>query len=55
MQFNSCEFILFFLPITVLLYFGANKIKPVWGKYARDPVYVCFEDPSASVAKVVAF
>lgn len=32
MQFNSYEFILYFLPITVLLYFLANKIKPVFGK-----------------------
>lgn len=32
MQFNSYEFILYFLPITVLLYFLANKIKPVIGK-----------------------
>ncbi len=32
MQFNSYEFILFFLPVTVLLYFLANKIKPVFGK-----------------------
>lgn len=55
MQFNSCEFILFFLAITVLLYFGFNKIKPVWGKYGRTPGDVCFGDPSASVVKVVAF
>lgn len=34
MQFNSYEFILFFLPVTVLLYFLANKIKPVFGKLA---------------------
>ena len=32
MQFNSYEFILYFLPITVLLYFLANRIKPVFGK-----------------------
>ena len=32
MQFNSYGFILFFLPVTVLLYFFANKIKPVFGK-----------------------
>lgn len=32
MQFNSYEFILYFLPITVMLYFFANKIKPVIGK-----------------------
>lgn len=32
MQFNSYEFILYFLPITVLIYFLANKIKPVIGK-----------------------
>ena len=32
MQFNSYEFILYFLPITVLLYFLANRIKPVLGK-----------------------
>ena len=32
MQFNSYEFIFFFLPITVLLYFLANRIKPVAGK-----------------------
>lgn len=32
MQFNSYEFILYFLPITVLLYFGANKINPIIGK-----------------------
>ena len=32
MQFNSYEFILYFLPITVLFYFLANKVKPVFGK-----------------------
>lgn len=32
MQFNNYEFILYFLPITVFLYFLANKIKPVCGK-----------------------
>jgi len=32
MQFNSYAFILYFLPITVLLYFLANKIKPIVGK-----------------------
>lgn len=32
MQFNSYEFILYFLPITVLLYFVANKINPIIGK-----------------------
>ena len=32
MQFNSYEFILLFLPLTVLLYFLANKYKPVLGK-----------------------
>ncbi len=32
MQFNSYEFILFFLPLTLLLYFLANKIKPILGK-----------------------
>lgn len=32
MQFNSYEFIFFFLPITVLLYFLANRIRPVVGK-----------------------
>ncbi len=32
MQFNSYGFILFVLPVTVLLYFLANKIKPVFGK-----------------------
>ena len=32
MQFNSYEFILYFLPITVLLYFLANRINPVLGK-----------------------
>lgn len=32
MQFNSYGFILYFLPITVLLYFLTNKIKPFLGK-----------------------
>ena len=32
MQFNSYEFILFLLPITLLLYFVANKVGFVWGK-----------------------
>lgn len=32
MQFNSYEFILYFLPIAVLLYFLANKINPIIGK-----------------------
>ncbi len=33
MQFNSYAFILCFLPITLLLYFVANRIKPVLGKF----------------------
>ncbi len=32
MQFNSYEFILFFIPVTVFAYFLANRIKPVLGK-----------------------
>ena len=32
MQFNSYEFILFFLPITVLIYYLANKTNIVFGK-----------------------
>ena len=32
MQFNSYEFILQFLPFTVLLYFLANRINPFIGK-----------------------
>ena len=32
MQFNSYEFILYFLPITLLFYFIGNKINPVIGK-----------------------
>ena len=32
MQFNSYEFILLLFPLTVILYFLANKIKPVLGK-----------------------
>ena len=32
MQFNSYEFILYFLPLTLLAYFLVNRIKPVWGK-----------------------
>lgn len=32
MQFNSYEFILFFMPVVVILYFLANKIKPNVGK-----------------------
>lgn len=32
MQFNSYEFILCFLPITVLFYFLANRIRPALGK-----------------------
>ncbi|SCY72621.1 MBOAT family O-acyltransferase [Butyrivibrio sp. INlla14] len=32
MQFNSYEFIFFFLPISVILYFGGNRIKPAIGK-----------------------
>lgn len=32
MQFNSYEFILCFLPLTVLLYFLANRAGPVFGK-----------------------
>jgi len=33
MQFNSYVFILLFLPITVFLYFLANKFKPIVGKF----------------------
>ena len=32
MQFNSYELILFFLPVTVVLYFLANRIRPNAGK-----------------------
>ncbi len=32
MQFNSYEYIFFFLPILVFLYFLANKVRPVLGK-----------------------
>lgn len=32
MQFNSYDFIFYFLPLTVLVYFLANKIKPLLGK-----------------------
>lgn len=32
MQFNSYEFILLLFPMTVILYFLSNKIKPVLGK-----------------------
>ncbi len=32
MQFNSYEFILFFFPITILLYFMANKLNALAGK-----------------------
>lgn len=32
MQFNSFVFILLFLPMTILLYFGANRLKFLWGK-----------------------
>ena len=32
MQFNSYEFILVFLPVTVVLYFLANRFNPVIGK-----------------------
>ena len=32
MQFNSYEFLLLFLPVTVFLYFAANRMKPLAGK-----------------------
>ncbi len=32
MQFNSYGFIFYFLPITILLYYLVNRIKPVAGK-----------------------
>ena len=32
MQFNSYDFIFFFLSLTVLFYFAANRIRPVLGK-----------------------
>ena len=34
MVFNSYLFILAFLPILLIAYFGANKIGPRWGKFA---------------------
>lgn len=34
MQFNSYAFILFFLPVTLFLYFMLNKVKILWGKIA---------------------
>ena len=42
MQFNSYEFILLYLPIIVLLYFGANRIKPVLGKLVLIAASVVF-------------
>ncbi len=32
MQFNSYDFIFYFMPLTVLLYFFGNKVNPVVGK-----------------------
>lgn len=32
MQFNSFIFILLFLPIVIVMYFGGNKIRPLYGK-----------------------
>lgn len=32
MQFNSFIFILLFLPIVMVMYFGGNKIRPLYGK-----------------------
>ena len=42
MQFNSYGFILFFLPMIVLLYFGANRIKPLLGKIVLIAASVVF-------------
>ena len=32
MQFNSYEFIFYFLLLTLVLYLFANKVNPVFGK-----------------------
>ena len=42
MQFNSYEFILYFLPVVVLLYFLANKIRPVFGKLVLIAASILF-------------
>lgn len=42
MQFNSFVFILLFLPMTILLYFVANKLKSFWGKIVLIAASVIF-------------
>jgi len=42
MQFNSYYFILYFLPLIVLLYFLANRIKPALGKLVLIVASVLF-------------
>lgn len=42
MQFNSYEFILYFLPITLLLYYIANKIGIIWGKIVIISMSILF-------------
>ena len=42
MQFNSYEFILYFLPVVVLLYFLVNKIRPVFGKLVLIAASILF-------------
>ena len=42
MQFNSYEFILLFLPVTVVLYYAANRIRPVCGKLVLIAASIVF-------------
>lgn len=52
MQFNSFVFILLFLPITILLYFGASKLKMTWGKIvliAASIIFYAYSDMKLAV------
>lgn len=49
MQFNSFVFILLFLPITTLLYYTANRINSLVGKWIlviSSIIFYCYTDIS---------
>ena len=57
MQFNSYGFIFYFLPLTVLLYFLANKIRPVCGKFvliAASVLFYAFGRPNMLVCLAIS-
>lgn len=42
MQFNNYSFILYFVPIVIVMYFGANKLKTTYGKMVLVAASIIF-------------